>query len=341
MAETVKTITIVGGGLAGLSLGIGLRMRGVPVVVHEAGSYPRHRVCGEFISGVSDHTLRGLGVASFLDDARVLRRTRWYVRGREVLARELPEAARGISRYRLDARLAERLVTAGGELRTGSRRRREARTGQVWAAGRRPERDSAWLGLKIHVRGSAFGPHLEMHVGEEGYAGVAPVEDGRVNVCGLFRKRPLRRKGSELLCAYLEAAGLPEVAESLRDGERDESSFLGVSAFRLGKQDLEDDLCAVGDAECMIPPFTGNGMSMAFEAAELALDPLTGYAAGRASWGETVAAIRSGVARRFRRRLFTARVLHPCFFAAPGRRAMGWSARRGVFPFQALYRLLR
>ena len=47
-------LTIAGGGLAGLSLGIALRSRGVPVRVIEAASYPRHRVCGEFISAIAD-----------------------------------------------------------------------------------------------------------------------------------------------------------------------------------------------------------------------------------------------------------------------------------------------
>ena len=47
----MKSIAIVGGGLAGLTLGIGLRQRGVPAALWEAGRYPRHRVCGEFICG--------------------------------------------------------------------------------------------------------------------------------------------------------------------------------------------------------------------------------------------------------------------------------------------------
>ena len=56
-----KPITIIGGGLAGLTLGIGLRQREVPVTIWEAGNYPRHRVCGEFISGNGQAVLERLG----------------------------------------------------------------------------------------------------------------------------------------------------------------------------------------------------------------------------------------------------------------------------------------
>jgi len=51
-----RSVEVVGGGLAGLSLGLALRRRGVPVTVWEAGHYPRHRVCGEFITGLDRAT---------------------------------------------------------------------------------------------------------------------------------------------------------------------------------------------------------------------------------------------------------------------------------------------
>jgi hypothetical protein len=34
----------------------------------------------------------------------------------------------------------------------------------------------------------------------------------------------------------------------------------------------------------MIPPVTGNGMSMAFESAELAIEPLTAWSRGELAW---------------------------------------------------------
>ena len=64
-----ETITIVGGGLAGLTLGIGLRQRGVAVTLWEAGRYPRHRVCGEFISGRGQSSLARLRLLGLVQSA--------------------------------------------------------------------------------------------------------------------------------------------------------------------------------------------------------------------------------------------------------------------------------
>jgi 2-polyprenyl-6-methoxyphenol hydroxylase-like FAD-dependent oxidoreductase len=65
----MKTVSIIGGGLAGLTLGIALRRREVPIAIWEAGHYPRHRVCGEFISGRGQDVLERLGLGKSLVDA--------------------------------------------------------------------------------------------------------------------------------------------------------------------------------------------------------------------------------------------------------------------------------
>ena len=59
-----------------------------------------------------------------------------------------------------------------------------------------------------------------------------------------------------------------------------------MAGFRPGWQRELPGVLAVGDACGMIPPFAGNGMSMAFEAAAQAANPLTEFAAGRVDWEE-------------------------------------------------------
>ena len=70
-----KTVTIIGGGLAGLTLGIGLRQKKIPVTIHEARRYPHHRVCGEFISGRGLGTLARLGLRPLLEQVGAVRAT--------------------------------------------------------------------------------------------------------------------------------------------------------------------------------------------------------------------------------------------------------------------------
>jgi menaquinone-9 beta-reductase len=114
-------ITIAGGGLAGLSLASALRLQSVPVTVLEAGSYPRHRVCGEFISGVTAETLAALGIDSLFHDAHHHRSLAWHHGGRLIHQDFFREPALGISRYLLDERLRQHVEALGANLQTGVR----------------------------------------------------------------------------------------------------------------------------------------------------------------------------------------------------------------------------
>jgi 2-polyprenyl-6-methoxyphenol hydroxylase-like FAD-dependent oxidoreductase len=335
-----KHVTIAGGGLAGLSLGIALRGRGVPATVLEAGAYPRHRVCGEFISGVTEETLASLGIADLLADARRHVTLAWHDRGRRFLTDRLPRPAYGISRHLLDSRLAKRFQELGGMLQTGMRARPEPAEGLVWAAGRRP-RPGRWIGLKAHVRIDTA-MDLEMHSGTNGYCGLAGVEDGWSNVCGLFLiDKNIAARGPDLLPAYLDAGGQARLAEALRHAKWRDGSFSAVAGFELGRQSPVPGLLCLGDAESMIPPFTGNGMSMAFQAAAHAIDPLVAWSRSGFSWEEAHQAIRLRLRKNFRRRLLAAGLLHRALLHTGIREAAASLATAGALPFRAMFPLVR
>lgn len=341
LAPLIREITIAGGGLAGLALAVSLIRRGVPVKVLEAGNYPRHRVCGEFISGVSAETLEYLGIRDLFEDARMHRSICWHAGGRVIHRDTLPAAAMGISRYVLDERLRERLEELGGIVETGVRARALPMEGLVWAAGRRP-RPGTWIGLKAHVANLPISADLEMHSATNGYAGLAAVEDGWVNVCGLFRiDHSIDAKGSNLLEAYLEAGGNSRLANMLRRAEWRSGSFSAVAGFELGRQPAMPGLLCLGDAESMIPPFTGNGMSMAFQAAETACEPLVSWASGECSWQTVMNTVRSGLRRRFRKRLAVAGVLHHFLMETRGRSLIQSLSGTSLLPFKPMLSLVR
>jgi 2-polyprenyl-6-methoxyphenol hydroxylase-like FAD-dependent oxidoreductase len=335
LAPLKHPITIAGGGLAGLSLGIALQSRGVAVTLHEASAYPRHRVCGEFISGVGRETLTALGIADCLDDATCLQSASWSDSAGRLAEMQAP--GRGISRWKLDDHLQRQFLSLGGTLVTNSRI--ASAPGVIWAAGR-PRQPSPWLGLKCHVCNLPLSHDLEMFTSPGGYIGLAKIEDGMVNICGLFKARPARgAKGSALLLTMLRESSLHALADRLEAADLDESSFCGVAGFQTGLQ--AGPAFSIGDAASMIPPFTGNGMSMAFESAECALQPALDYAAGRKSWLEAAEASTASQASRFKRRLTTATILHHLLMNRAALRITRSLAHRKMMPFQTLLHLVR
>lgn len=341
VAALNRRVTIAGGGLAGLSLAIALRHRQVPVTLLEAGSYPRHRVCGEFISGVTRTTLENLHIAPHLATAARHRTFSWSDRGKIIHRGELPEPALGISRHSLDCKLAGEARSLGCDLRTGHRAKPRPADGFVWAAGRRPL-PGKWIGLKAHLRDLPVASDLDMHLGSNGYLGIAGVEDGWLNVCGLFRiDRTLAAKGPALLPAYLEAGGNHALAAAIRAARWRETSFTAVAGFDLGMQKEIPGVLPLGDARCIIPPFTGNGMSMAFQSAEAAVAPLHAWSAGSAGWCETSRLVDDRLRRKFSLRLRAAGLLHPLLLTASGRALLRTLASFHALPIRPLLPILR
>ena len=87
----------------------------------------------------------------------------------------------------------------------------------------------------------------------------------------------------------------------------------------------------------MTPPVTGNGMSMAFESAELAIEPLIAYSQGKFDWAQAHQAVARACDRAFARRLAWARVLHWMMFSPIFKGSLASLALRSNWLWQAMF----
>lgn len=338
-----EPITIVGGGLAGLTLGIGLLQAGTPVTVWEAGHYPRHRVCGEFISGAGLQSLSRLGLLPGLRGAGMLSvTTALFVDGlRSLPPLSLPTAGLSLSRWILDDWLAREFSRLGGELKSGVRWTGTYGAGIVNATGRRPEPVSngpRLFGLKVHALALPMSSDLEMHFGKTGYIGLCRLAGGVVNVCGLFRTDAPIPDLAQRWREHLGGAHDSTLHQRLARARLDEDSFCCVAGLGLAPHRATDrQECSLGDALTMIPPVTGNGMSMALESAEIAVEPLTRFSRGDLPWTQAREWIAHQCDRRFAPRLRHAAWLEWALFRPAARSALWLLARHSSWVWRRVF----
>ncbi len=209
-------MAVIGGGLSGCAAAIHLARAGVDVALFEAGPLPRHRVCGEFLSGESRATLGRMGVLETVAEAgaRRVETARFCCEGTRADFDLESAAGLAISRFALDPILFEAAQNAGarGFLCSKTRALRAGESGgfefeigaQSWhaksvilAAGRSAAPKPAiearktgarngarFCGLKAHFSGVDLEiGTVEMHLFRGGYCGLVRVEGGSTNAC--------------------------------------------------------------------------------------------------------------------------------------------------------------
>jgi flavin-dependent dehydrogenase len=127
-------------------------------------------------------------------------------------------------------------------------------------------------GLAAHYRGvSGLNGIGEMFVGNEVYAGLAPIEHGLVNLTIVVDDRALEeRTGTveELFASSLER--LPTLARAMEGGER-VGGIRGVGSMgHRARRTAGDGYLLLGDAASFLDPFPGEGVYEALRAAQLA-----------------------------------------------------------------------
>jgi flavin-dependent dehydrogenase len=347
----MRDIIIIGAGPAGSALAHVLARAGWDVLLLERDTFPRHKVCGEFLSPESQASLAALGLrdtVAALGPARmgVARVTAASGRALDV---GLPGEAWGVSRFALDAALAGAAARAGAELRCGVSAVALAASGgattvtlrgtqdaeqvtaraAVIACGRYPPRglraraprppEQTAVGVKCHFGGVAPGPEVELYLFDGGYAGLAPVEGGRVNLCLLASRGALRRAGGDPL-ALVEAAAdwNSALGRRLAGGASLPGTLVSVAPVDTADAPTPwHGAARLGDAAVMIPPLCGDGQAMALRSAEICA-PLAGAALrGELTLAEWEAAYRRAWRAEFLARLRAARALQAAL-TAPG-----------------------
>src|SRR6266487_238957 len=222
-------VAIVGGGLAGLALSIQSAKAGYKTILFEKEKYPFHKVCGEYISFESWNFLEDLGVPLSQMNLPLIRRLLVTAPNGKELEQDLPLGGFGLSRYTLDAMLADIAKRNGVEVLErmkvedikfendifniqGSMRNIQCKVA-VGSFGKRSNLDVKWkrrfllqkqnklnnyIAVKYHIKINWPDDLIALHNFKNGYCGISQIEDKKFCLCYLTTAKNLEQSGNSI-----------------------------------------------------------------------------------------------------------------------------------------------
>jgi flavin-dependent dehydrogenase len=296
MNET-NEISIIGGGLAGLTAAIDLLKRGFNVTLFEKNDYPKHKVCGEFISNEILPYLKELGLDVESLQPTNITKTELSTHSGKTIKTDLPLGGFGVSRYALDNYLYLEFIKLGGEVVKDSVNSIcfsddiftiSTQSNQVFkskivlgAYGKRSNLDielkrnfiqqkSPWLAVKAHYSGNFPNDIVGLHNFKGGYCGVSKVENEAINICYLVQYK-----------SFKEFKNITDFQENVMFKNKNLKNIFGESKLLFenpltisqisfeDKPKIENHVLMIGDSAGLIHPLCGNGMAMAIHSAKI------------------------------------------------------------------------
>ena len=305
MNRQVLDIIVIGGGLAGLCNAIHLSKMGKKVLLIEKNEYPKHKVCGEYISNEVLPYLDFLEVNPFDFGAVRINKFQLSTTKSNIISAKLPLGGFGISRYTLDLVLSEKAkengvmilqdtvldVTFLKDFFQVETKQNSIFTSKIaiGAFGKRSlldvkmgrnfiQKKSPYLGVKIHVKGNFKEDLVALHNFKGGYCGVSKVENNAINLCYITNYATFKQyKNIE---DFQEQVVFKNnyLKEIFHSSEALFEKPLSISQISFEtKKPVENHILMCGDSAGMIHPLCGNGMSMAIQSAQLASKLILNY----------------------------------------------------------------
>ncbi len=305
---------VVGAGPAGSTAARLLAKAGWRVALIEKAEFPRHKVCGEFISAATMPLLEACGIASafFAGAGPPVRQVALYA-GNRITQAPLPSGGgRALGREHLDLLLRDAALAAGAMLfqpaelialerhptgylcRLQSGESLQARM-VIAASGSwnskgpfaldRPARPSDLLGFKAHFRRSPLPEDLmPLLAFPGGYGGMVHSDAGRVSLSCCVRRDALatiraRHGGRAAEAVFAHIAATTKGAALALAGAEPDGAFLSAGPIRPGiRTRYRDGIFFTGNLGGEAHPVIAEGISMAVQSSTLLAKLLIGEA---------------------------------------------------------------
>ena len=291
-------VIVIGGGLAGLSSAIHLAKSNINVLLIEKQSYPKHKVCGEYVSNEVLPYLNFLGFNPFEFGAKSISNFELTTHNNKRITAKLPLGGFGMSRYEMDFQLLKLAQKNGVQIlqdtvedvsfkdhffqiktkTTGNFMAKIA----IGAFGKRSNLDvhfkrafiqkkSPYLGVKIHATGEFDDTKVALHNFKGGYCGVSKVENNHINLCYITNYNAFKSfKNIEQF--QEEVMFKNEALRTVFSNSKavfEKPRTISQISFET-KNPVENHMLMCGDSAGMIHPLCGNGMGMAIRSAKMA-----------------------------------------------------------------------
>lgn len=336
-------LIVVGAGPAGSACAITAARSDAKVLLLEKDSFPRQKVCGEFVSPESLGLLHGLLRDNRFRSAPAITSSRVFL-DYKILRLPVSPPAQSIPRFDLDNALFEAARLAGVSVKEETAVNEIQRenifrvktSAQTFAAravinttgrwSKLTQFDVAgnekWLGLKAHFSEQSPPDSVDLYFFPGGYCGVTPVGPDAINACAMVRAD---------VAHTLEEVFTKE--PRLRERSRSwKALFAMVTTSPLyfrEPQTQSNGILRAGDAAGFIDPFAGDGISLALQSGTLAAQSIIPFLRDECSLKRAQEEYRTAYKTRFSPAFRNAARLRRALAAPP------W-IRRTMFSFAGL-----